>query len=103
VTNEGTAEQRFYGSPPDRDATRPPELAVVFIADPAPSMLSLIPEAVERAALFKPGWYGAWTTWALLGVMLLTAFALGRGLAAAYASDRSYSGTSSEDASERSS
>jgi hypothetical protein len=103
VINEGTAEQRFYGSPPNRDATRPPALAVVFISEPAPSMLSLVPEAVERSALFKPGWYGAWTTWALLGAVLLVAVVLGRGLAAAYASDRSYSGTSSEDGSDRSS
>ena len=97
VVNEGTEEMRFFGSSPNRDATQPPTPAVVFIREPAPSMLSLVPVAVERSALFKPGWYGAWTTWALLGVALLVPVALARALTAAYTSERSYSGRVSED------
>lgn len=104
VVNEGDAEQRIFGSPPDRDATRPPELAVVFVAEPPPSLLSLIPTVVERSALFKPGWYGEWTTWLLLAAAaLFVPFLLGRALSAAYASDRSYSRGGADDRSERSS
>ena len=90
VTNEGDAEQSLFGSPPNRNATLPPVVAFAFVSDPAPSLLSLVPDVVERSALFKPGFYGAWTTWLLLGVVLLAIpFALSRALAAAYASDRS--------------
>jgi hypothetical protein len=105
AANEGAADQRFFGSPPNRDATQPPRLAVVFVREPPATMLSLIPDAVERSALFKPGWYGPWTTWLLLGAAaLVVPFLLSRALSAAYASDRSYSSVDSEeDRSERSS
>lgn len=105
VANAGIADQRFFGSPPNRDATRRPLLAVVFVREPPATMLSLIPEAFERSALFKPGWYGPWTTWLLLGAAaLVVPFLLSRALSAAYASERSYSSVDSEeDLAERSS
>jgi hypothetical protein len=45
-------------------------------------MFSLLPTIFSRAALFRPGWVGAWTFWALLvaltvAVPLLLARALG--------------------------
>ena len=76
----------------------------MFVAEPAPTMLSLVPDAVDRSALFKPGWYGEWTTWLLAAaVLLLVPLALSRALSAAYASERSYSGAGIEGRSERSS
>jgi hypothetical protein len=105
VTNEGDAEQRIFGSPPNRDAAQPPQFAVVFVADPRPTLLSMLPAVIERSALFKPGFYGSWTTVALFLVALLAVpFALSRALRAAYASERSNSRDGEADAaSERSS
>jgi hypothetical protein len=50
------------------------------------SVLSQVPVVFERAALFRPGWVGPWTFWALaalvaLGVPLLLARALSAALA----------------------
>lgn len=104
VVNEGTAEQRLFGSPPNRRAMLQPTLAVVFVREPPATMLSLVPEAVRRAALFKPGWYGPWTTWLLFALAAVAVpLALRRALSAAYSFDRSYSRDSSGDTSERSS
>jgi hypothetical protein len=90
VTNDGESEQSLFGSPPDRSATEPPVVAFGCVRDPAPTLLSLVPELIGRSALFKPGFYGTWTSWLLLGVVLLAVpFALSRALSAAYASDRS--------------
>jgi hypothetical protein len=33
-------------------------------------MLALVPDAFERAALFRPAWVGAWTFWVLLGLVV---------------------------------
>jgi hypothetical protein len=103
VRNTGSSVLALFGNKPDRDPERSTVPAVVFIREPPTTMLSLVPEAVHRSALFKPGWYGPWTTWLLLAVAALAVpAALGRALAAAYASERS-SSASAGTATERSS
>jgi hypothetical protein len=57
------------------------DLAVVFLKADDRSMLSELPDVLGRASLFRPGWVGTWTFWALaaaalLGVPLLLAGAL---------------------------
>ena len=47
------------------------------------SLLSLIPAVFRRAALWRPGWVGAWTFWALCVLLLVALGAAGWGLAAA--------------------
>jgi hypothetical protein len=89
VTNDGDHRVALYGSPPDTppdylgDPNLDPELGVTFVREEPKSMLSLVPEAFERAALFRPAWVGAWTFWVLLG---LVAAAVPLLLAAAYRS-----------------
>jgi len=52
------------------------------------SLLALIPDAFDRAALFRPGWVGAWTYWLLLGALVIgVPVLLSRALASAAASD----------------
>jgi hypothetical protein len=51
----------------------PNATAFLFERSPAHSQLSLLPTALRRAALFKPGWVGEWTFWVLV-VALLAAF-----------------------------
>jgi hypothetical protein len=46
------------------------QLAMVFDRPDPPSLLGALPTALRRAALFHPGWVGAWTFWALLGGLL---------------------------------
>jgi hypothetical protein len=60
--------------------TSPYSLALVFRSSHPRSVLSLMPAMFDRAALFKPGWVGAWTFWVLLGA-ILAAGALGLGWA----------------------
>jgi len=50
-------------------------ISIVFLRAHPRSLLSLIPTIFQRAALFRPGWVGAWTFWVLAGG-LLVAFAL---------------------------
>ncbi len=56
------------------------DIAIRF-QQPAQSMLSRFGQVADRAALFRPGWVGAWTYWLLaavlaLGIPALLAFAL---------------------------
>lgn len=89
VTNDGDHRMALYGSPPDTppdhlgDPDRTPELGVTFVREESRSMLALVPDAFERAALFRPAWVGPWTFWVLLGLVLLGLPLL---LAAAYRS-----------------
>jgi hypothetical protein len=57
-------------------------LAMRFLTTRSQSLLSVLPTAFSRAALFRPGWVGAWTFWALavalLGAFGLAAFAVKR-------------------------
>jgi hypothetical protein len=76
VTNDGDHRVALFGSPPDTpadrlgDPERTPELGLTFVREESRSMLGLVPEAFERAALFRPDWVGAWTFWVLLGLVL---------------------------------
>jgi hypothetical protein len=59
------------------------DLTLVFLRDRPRSALSLVPTMFHRAALFRFGWVGEWTFWALAALVLiavpaLCAFALGR-------------------------
>jgi hypothetical protein len=42
------------------------EAALTFLRPRAPSLLSLIPTVIDRAALFRPRWVGPWTFWLLV-------------------------------------
>ena len=64
------------------------DVALELVRAPERSLLSEVPDIFARAALFRPGWVGAWTYWVLLvalvaGVPLL----LGRALVAALADE----------------
>jgi hypothetical protein len=49
------------------------DIALVFPRDKPKSVLALVPEMFTRAALFRPGWLGAWTYWVLAALVLLAA------------------------------
>ena len=52
-------------------------LAMIFSAPRSRSLIALLPTVFARAALFHPGWMGAWTFWALLvGLLVAAASAL---------------------------
>src|SRR5437763_16510299 len=52
------------------------------------SLLALLPDAFDRASLFRPGWVGAWTYWLLLVTLVIGVPALlSRALARASAED----------------
>jgi hypothetical protein len=51
------------------------EFSLVLLSDDH-SLLSSLPTAFSRAALFRPGWVGSWTFW-LLATALLATFGLG--------------------------
>jgi hypothetical protein len=111
VRNEGAGPVAIHGSPPATppdllgDPERRPLPAFTFLREDRTSMLSLLPEALRRAALFRPRWVGAWTYWVLLVVAVLGVPALlAAALRSAYTSERSYSSTpASERGAERSS
>lgn len=44
---------------------------LVFLRDRRVSVLSQVPAIFRRAALFRPGFIGAWTYWALLAIVLI--------------------------------
>lgn len=76
VTNDGDHRVALYGSPTDTshdhifDEDLTPEIGVTFLREEPRSMLALVPDAFERAALFRPAWVGAWTFWVLLGLVV---------------------------------
>jgi hypothetical protein len=88
VRNDGDRRVALYGSPPDTppddlgDPELVPEIGITFVREPR-SMLALVPDTFERAALFRPAWVGAWTFWLLLGLVCVGVPLL---LAAAYRS-----------------
>jgi hypothetical protein len=91
--NEGRGNLGLYGNGPAAARTSiatldgadaGTDLTLVFERAHSRSMLAALPDIFERAALWHPGWVGAWTFWGLLalvaaGVPLL----LWRALAAA--------------------
>jgi hypothetical protein len=60
------------------------DIDLVFLREQPASALSLVPEMFRRAALFHPGWVGAWTFWLLAAlIVLLVPALLARALATA--------------------
>ncbi len=84
VENAGTRPVPVYGNPGQaaRATTAavngreiPFDVAMRFERAPR-SLASLAPAMARRAALFRPGWVGAWTIWALAGLVALAVPAL---------------------------
>jgi hypothetical protein len=48
-------------------------LAMIFSAPRSQSLIALLPTVFARAALFHPRWIGAWTFWALLVGLVISA------------------------------
>jgi hypothetical protein len=60
------------------------------------SLLALLPDAFDRASLFRPGWVGGWTYWLLLVALVIgVPVLLSRALASASAEDEADGGDSS--------
>ena len=80
VRNSGRGLAALYGAQarPDDvsaltgDGTRDnADIGLLFLREQPRSVLSDLPEMFERAALFRPGFIGAWTFWLLfLGVVI---------------------------------
>jgi hypothetical protein len=76
---QGPGTATLMGAPPNqlsgalRVAGKPTNLAValVFLQPHSRSLLSLLPTAFRRAALFRPTWVGAWTFWVSAAALLL--------------------------------
>jgi hypothetical protein len=58
-------------------------LAMEMLRPQPRSLLSVLPVAFRRAALFRPGWVGSWTFWMLCGFVLAAFGAVGVALAGA--------------------
>ena len=81
VVNAGAMPVGLRGGPPEtvpesrlhlgrgREPEVEQDLQLVFLRDDAPSLLSELPQAFARAALFHPDGMGAWTFWLLLAVV----------------------------------
>jgi len=64
------------------------DVALELARAPERSLLSELPASLERAALFRPGWMGAWTFWLLLAALVIGVPALlGRALREALAEE----------------
>jgi hypothetical protein len=64
------------------------DLLAEFVRSKPRSTLDLIPDVFQRASLFHPAWVGAWTFWALAGLLLVgVPLLLTRALAAAEAEE----------------
>ena len=75
VTNLGDGVAAVYGSGAIANdlsavtgdgAREGSDMALTFLRDEPVSVLAQLPEMFERAALFRPGFVGAWTYWLLL-------------------------------------
>ena len=42
-----------------------------FLEERPTSLLALVPQMIERASVFKPGWVGEWTYWALMALVMI--------------------------------
>jgi hypothetical protein len=74
IRNLGRSRLALYGGPFQAARTsalfldgRPQaaDMTLIFHREPSQSMLTLLPNVFERAALFHPGWVGAWLFWLL--------------------------------------
>jgi len=80
LTNRGPQQLGMLGAPPHvgsglltvdgRPTGSPLALAMVLLDAHPSSLLSSLPRSFRRAALFRPGWVGAWTFWLLLALVL---------------------------------
>jgi hypothetical protein len=62
----------------------PTDLTLVFLRSQPRSMVSALPDALDRASVFRPGWVGPWLYWVLAAAVLLgIPVLLARALAAA--------------------
>jgi hypothetical protein len=60
------------------------DLTLIFLRDRPRTALTLLPDMVRRATLFRPGWFGPAALWALLvAVVTLVPFLLGMALRSA--------------------
>jgi hypothetical protein len=53
------------------------QFSLVALAQRPRSLLSMVPTIFKRAGLFRPGWVGTWTFWALAVALLAAAALLG--------------------------
>jgi hypothetical protein len=70
--DDGAASPRTYAMLDGRSRL-PADITLVFSRDTDPRLLSLLPTAFRRAALFRVPWFGAWTYWLMLASVLLVA------------------------------
>jgi hypothetical protein len=80
VRNAGREKVALYGNGPAAARTSAAfldgkqlntDLTLVFERSSRRSMLATFPDMFERAALWHPGWVGAWTFWVLLAFVLV--------------------------------
>jgi hypothetical protein len=66
------------------DLTDYADIGLELIRTDDRSLLAALPDALDHAALFRPGWVGAWTYWLLLAALVVGApLLLARALASA--------------------
>ena len=71
------------------DLTGYADIALELIRSDDRSVLGALPDAFDHAALFRPGWVGAWTYWCLLAALAVGVPLLVRALASAADEDES--------------
>jgi hypothetical protein len=94
LIDQGRAPISLLGSPSVDAAVRmtvqgrpsPLQFSLVALRPDRP-LLSLLPTAFSRAALFRPGGVGSWTFWLLLAAVLLTVPIAGSAISAAARAD----------------
>lgn len=78
LLNRGSRRLALYGGAPQAARTSAAfvngknantDLTLIFERSHSRSMLSALPDVFRHAALWHPGWVGAWTFWVLLVVM----------------------------------
>jgi hypothetical protein len=103
IANEGDQPVFIYGSDNVTfshtivdGSLNPVDLDLRFLYKKPRPFIDLIPDAFDHAALFRPGWVGAWTFWALLAFLAIGApVLLGFGLWRAAREDEDYGETDS--------
>jgi hypothetical protein len=64
-TDNEPSDATVNGKPVDKD------VVIEFIRRDEATVLSLVPDVFDRAALFHPSWVGAWTFWLVLALLLV--------------------------------
>lgn len=109
IANEGTLPVFIYGSENvtsshtiAEGAVNPVDLDIRFLDDNPRAFAGEIPDAFERAVLFRPGWVGAWVYWLLLALLVIAApLLLGFAVWRAARDDESYRDTASTQSTRR--